>query len=168
MPSGTEWHHRVHASSLHPYVKAVVRPASITPKTNVVASESSHTMDNRRDSKNRKDDHASSSLIKYKGREHWPRTKYHLECHFDSHGLQGLIIKGKAHRPAGGFITRCLLMRSIPMPTLHIHHHQPPGKSQPSSRRGTRSKESKGPLSVPPFSSTIPIPNRPFGLALLG
>ena len=62
-------------------------------------------MDNRRDSKNRKDDHASSSLIKYKGREHWPRTKYHLECHFDSHGLQGLIIKGKAHRPAGGFIT---------------------------------------------------------------
>ena len=62
-------------------------------------------MDNRRDSKNRKDDHASSSLIKYKGREHWPRTKYHLECHFDSHGLQGLIIKGKVHRPAGGFIT---------------------------------------------------------------
>ena len=62
-------------------------------------------MDNRRDSKNRNDDHASSSLIKYRGREHWPRTKYHLECHFDSHGLQGLIIKGKVHRPAGGFIT---------------------------------------------------------------
>ena len=64
-------------------------------------------MNNRRDSKNRKDDHTSSSLTKYKGREHWPRTKYqyYLECHFDSHGLQGLIIKGKVRRPADGFIT---------------------------------------------------------------
>ena len=46
-----------------------------------------------------------ASPLRYKGRGHWPQLKFNLEMHFDSHGLQGLIIRGLITRPTGGFIT---------------------------------------------------------------
>ena len=61
-----------------------------------------HSASHRRDH-HRHDDGAFS--LQYKDREHWPRLKFHLEMHFDSHGLQGLIVRGLVDRPAGGFIT---------------------------------------------------------------
>ena len=61
-----------------------------------------HSASHRRD--HHKQDEGAS-LLTYKGRAHWPRTKFHLEMHFDSHGLQGLIVRGLVNRPAGGFIT---------------------------------------------------------------
>ena len=61
-----------------------------------------HSASHRRD--HHKQDEGAS-LLMYKGRAHWPRTKFHLEMHFDSHGLQGLIVRGLVNRPAGGFIT---------------------------------------------------------------
>ena len=62
-----------------------------------------HSASRRRDHQHHHDEGASP--LKYKGREHWPRTKFSLEMHFDSHGLQGLIVRGLVNRPAGGFIT---------------------------------------------------------------
>ena len=61
-----------------------------------------HSASHRRD--HHKQDEGAS-LLTYKGRAHWPRTKFHLEMHFDSHGLQGLIVRGLIDCPAGGFIT---------------------------------------------------------------
>ena len=61
-----------------------------------------HSASHRRD--HHKQDEGAS-LLTYKGRAHWPRTKFHLEMHFDSHGLQGLIVRGLVNRPEGGFIT---------------------------------------------------------------
>ena len=61
-----------------------------------------HSASHRRD--HHKQDEGASPLT-YKGRTHWPRTKFHLEMHFDSHGLQGLIVRGLIDCPAGGFIT---------------------------------------------------------------
>ena len=61
-----------------------------------------HSVSRRRDHHHHDE---GASLLNYKGREHWPRTKFNLEMHFDSHGLQGLIVRGLISRPAGGFIT---------------------------------------------------------------
>ena len=61
-----------------------------------------HSASHRRDH-HRHDDGATS--LEYKDRGHWPRLKFRLEMHFDSHGLQGLIVRGLVNRPEGGFIT---------------------------------------------------------------
>ena len=61
-----------------------------------------HSASHRRD--HHKQDEGASPLT-YKGQAHRPRTKFHLEMHFDSHGLQGLIVRGLVNRPEGGFIT---------------------------------------------------------------
>ena len=62
-----------------------------------------HSASHRRD--HHRHDDGATSLV-YKDRDHWPRLKFRLEMHFDSHGLQGLIVRGLIVRPVGGFITR--------------------------------------------------------------
>ena len=65
-------------------------------------STMAHSASHRRD--HHQHDDGATSLV-YKDRDHWPRLKFRLEMHFDSHGLQGLIVRGLVNRPAGGFIT---------------------------------------------------------------
>ena len=62
-----------------------------------------HSASHRRD--HHQHDDGATSLV-YKDRDHWPRLKFRLEMHFDSRGLQGLIVRGLIDRPVGGFITR--------------------------------------------------------------